>query len=153
MSKLRIATYRDREHIYRLSRELIEQTPHRMFTINTRRMYETIDAFLDGPKTEKIILLADNHLGEPVAFAMAFLWQPIFSEDKVAQEVGWYTNPTARKTSIPIRLLDAMEYWAKKCGASTFLSGYSSGFNPKLTQFYERRGYKLLEQVFFKELT
>jgi GNAT superfamily N-acetyltransferase len=138
--------------VYELAVELIEQTPHKMFTMNKRRMYETIDQFLEGPKEERIVLLASNDKDEPVAFAMAFLWQPIFSEDKVAQEVGWYTRPLARKTSVPIRLLLAMEFWAKQCGASTFLSGYSSGFNPKLTKFYERRGYKLLEQVFFKEL-
>lgn len=71
----------------------------------------------------------------------------------VAQELFWWVDESARKSSAAIRLLSEMEQAAREKGAASLIMLTLDKLNPEaLGRLYIRRGYKPQERAFIKEL-
>lgn len=68
---------------------------------------------------------------------------------RVATEIAWWVNPEDRKTSVGKELLQAFEDWAKDRGCITITM---ISIDDTLGSYYEKRGYKLTERTYMKEL-
>lgn len=71
----------------------------------------------------------------------------------MALEQFWYVMPTHRKTRVGLDLFSAFEKAGKEMGAKRLVMVHLANLTPESLQaFYERHGYKLVEQTFWKEL-
>ena len=69
------------------------------------------------------------------------------------QEVFWYVKPKARKGSVGIRLLSAMENWAKLKGANTFNMMSLEKVEPeKVERILLSKGYTKTERHYMRIL-
>ena len=71
----------------------------------------------------------------------------------VAQELFWWVDENARKSSAAIRLLSEMESEAREKGAKSLIMITLDKLTPEvLERLYIRRGYRPQERAFIKEL-
>jgi RimJ/RimL family protein N-acetyltransferase len=78
--------------------------------------------------------------------------QHFLSPVLIAQEIMWYVLPEFRQGSGSIRLVKEFENWAKELGAFAIVMASFKGTDSddRLSAIYEKRGYSLIEQHFFK---
>lgn len=67
----------------------------------------------------------------------------------MAIEIGWWVDPNRRGEGAGQQLMDAFERWAvdHNCDLITMVS-----IDDKVGEYYEKRGYKLYERTYMKEL-
>lgn len=77
---------------------------------------------------------------------------PFNPDIKMATELWWWVTPDARGSSAGARLLDAFDLWANDSGADlvSFTLEAESPVNPRAL---ERRGYRLMEYQFVREVS
>lgn len=99
----------------------------------------------------KILAVREN--GKLVAaLGMAITHDPN-SGMLMALEQFWYVMPTHRKTRVGLDLFAAFEKEGERCGAKRLVMVHLANLTPEsLQKFYERKGYRLVEQTFWKEL-
>jgi GNAT superfamily N-acetyltransferase len=93
----------------------------------------------------------DNVIGFLVA--MLVFYHPVIGPCKMATEIGWYVHPDFRHKGVARRLLDRYDEWAYREGCTHSLT--SAMFNDSYEQvksLYEKRGYKIVEASFIKEV-
>lgn len=72
----------------------------------------------------------------------------------VAIELLWYVKPEYRKGKYALQMVREFEKWAKAQGCEMISMGNMANSSMATTgKFYERLGYKLSEQTYFKGLT
>lgn len=69
----------------------------------------------------------------------------------VAKETLWWIEPAHRGGTTAIRMLDAVEKWAREQGCK-FVGVAGMGDDPRVGALYERRGYRGAEVHFLKGL-
>lgn len=95
------------------------------------------------------VLECDNRVLGSVGFIAV---SDINSGEKVASELFWFMDPLARGQGKA--LLEKFEARAKELGCARMLMIHLAGPRSEtLSRLYERRGYKLLESHFVKEIT
>jgi GNAT superfamily N-acetyltransferase len=89
--------------------------------------------------------------GEPIrGMISGIMFEDMSTGELCCMEFFWFVDPNERG-SIGIRLLDALESEARKRGAVRVLMAHlASEKTAKFEKLYERRGYELKEQVFYK---
>lgn len=104
-----------------------------------------------GQNVGKIFAVREN--GQLVAaLGMATTIDPN-SGMLMALEQFWYVMPTHRKTHVGLDLFAAFEKEGERCGAKRLVMVHLANLTPEsLQKFYERKGYRLVEQTFWKEL-
>lgn len=149
---IRIATEDDVEHIKRMSYRFYEASPYAGFEIDEDKVYEMIVGVLQAPKNEKIVLLSCQP--EPVGMVVGLSNEFLFNRKTIAVELMWWMDPEYRKGKDSIKLVEAYEYWAKNIAKADLLqlSLLTTEQAPQIEKFYSRRGYRLSEKSFFKEL-
>lgn len=71
----------------------------------------------------------------------------------VAQELFWWVDENARRSSAGLRLLSELELAAKEKGAGSIVLATLDKLNPDvLERLYTRRGYRPQERAFIKDL-
>ena len=78
--------------------------------------------------------------------------QHFLSPVLIAQEIMWYVHPEFRNGTGGIRLVSEFEKWAKELGAFAVVMASFKGTDSddRLSAIYDRRGYSLIEQHYFK---
>lgn len=100
-----------------------------------------------------VIFCARDEVGKVVGLFGAHFSDDPFSGWKTANESFWFVLPEARSSSVGIRLFNAFESEAKERDCKKILMVHLKGeFEAPLAALYERRGYRLLEQTFGKEI-
>jgi GNAT superfamily N-acetyltransferase len=91
--------------------------------------------------------------GAPFRGAIAgVMFQDLATADWCCMEYFWYVAKEERGT-LGLRLLDAFEKEAKSRGAVRIVMMHLENERAgKMQQLYERRGYKLREQIFVREV-
>ena len=69
-----------------------------------------------------------------------------------ATETWWFVREDWRGTGAGLRLMDALESWAKQAGAWRLSMMTIVGIAPGVEKIYARRGYRERENTFVKEL-
>ena len=86
------------------------------------------------------------------ALGMATTFDPN-SGQLMALEQFWYVMPSHRKTRAGLELFRAFEKAGKEAGAKRLVMVHLANLTPEsLQKFYEREGFRLVEQTFWKEL-
>jgi len=99
----------------------------------------------------KIFVVEDDN-GLVGALGAAFLPDP-YSGQMTAVEQFWYVLPSHRKTRVGMDLFLAFQQEAQKRQAKKMVMVHLAALTPEsLQKFYEKEGFKLAEQTFWKEL-
>lgn len=103
----------------------------------------------NGPGT---IFIATEEGRLAGALGAAFMPDP-YSGQLTALEQFWYVLPAFRKTRVGMELFQAFQEEARKRKAKKMVMVHLASLTPEsLQKFYEREGFKLAEQTFWKEL-
>lgn len=101
-----------------------------------------IQAYIEAPNTEKIIILDD------CGFIMGQATRFPFGPDLIASETAWWVEPEARGENKGGKLFEAFEYWAKNVAGCKLIS--MTSLNSTVEKIYRRKGYKLYERAYMK---
>jgi GNAT superfamily N-acetyltransferase len=93
---------------------------------------------------DKVFLLCEDK-----GFLAGVINKFILGPHRMAVELGWYVKPEHRGEKIGKDLMDGFEDWAKimSCILITMIS-----IDDEVGKYYEKRGYKLYERTYMKEL-
>jgi hypothetical protein len=108
-----------------------------------------LNVILSFRTRERVMFLLRSE-GKVVGYLAALATpHPFYPQVLTAAQYGWYVHPEHRKEASWV-LLDAYEQWATVIGCQLCtLANYNI---PKLSEAYEARGYRHIEQSFIKEL-
>lgn len=141
---MKIATHEDFEEIKSMSMEFLTHTGYTEYS-NEETISNLINNLLSGKQNEMIILLEPG-AGMLVGMSSPFVFGPHF----IASEIAWWVNPDKRDTGIGNELIQAFEYWAKNIAGCTLIT--LTSLDDSVGKFYEKKGYKLHERAYMKEL-
>lgn len=103
-------------------------------------------------KNDAVAVFVVEQDGKLAGTAGAILAPVFFNlQVRVAQEMFWFVSKDARGRRDSLRLLEAMEAWARENQAVS-LTMVSLAVNPNVGYLYLRRGYTALETHYVKEL-
>lgn len=99
----------------------------------------------------KIFAVSEN--GKLVGVLGAGFMEDPYSGQVTATEQFWYVLPSHRKTRAGMELFMAFQEEAKKRRVKKMVMVHLAALTPEsLQKFYEKEGFKLAEQTFWKEL-
>lgn len=107
---------------------------------------EVVTAYLDSPKNEKIVILADG------GFIMGAVIRFPFGKEHVATATAWWVNEESRGNGAGLKLLNAFEYWAKHIAGCKYLSMSTIDINKTIDKIAKKNKFKLFERAYMKVL-
>lgn len=154
---LKVATVEDTSRVYGVLHEALESHPNYPNTWKTfADIQEHMEVFI-GDRNNLVLLLcnAEDHriLGVLVAAKISspFLFQPW------ATELLWWVSPDGRKGRNPLRMIEALEYWARQEDCSyvklAMTERLSRRQTKRLNRIYRKKGFHPFERSYIKELT
>lgn len=146
----------DVERIYKLLSMAVKRTEYKDLIKSKEQCLLAIQNYLNLPNSDHICLLLidskDNYVG--ILAASKQYISPFFNP--IAAESVWWVDKSARKGTIPLRMLKAYEYWAKLIGCNKCCMGLIASAkdidHDKLRKLYTKMGYSLSEETYVKEL-
>jgi GNAT superfamily N-acetyltransferase len=129
--------------------QFIAQSPYADKGSTTEKVTQTIESLLRDRNKGIVILYIMND--KPVGLIGGLTSEMIFSHDLVASELFWWVDPNFRSRKA-LSLKEAFEYWARRVGAKYVAMGALPSQGEKVARFYERTGYKNLENSYLKVL-
>lgn len=148
MSKVtyRIATEADVINLKQLTDSMLAHTSLGVATESK------IKGLVNSPIT-LVMLGIDNESNKLVGFVCGVVHESVFNTTKRVSDIGLYVAPEYRNSEIAAVLIEHLETWAMKMGASQIWLGQTTGDYPKLVErFYNRLGYKTQGFNCLKEL-
>ena len=88
-----------------------------------------------------------------VGFSGVLIYENRLTDHKIANEHYWYVLPSYRKGKNPLKLIRAVEKWAKEHECSHMImnaSNLASDNHDRVVRIYERLGYTLFETSMMK---
>ena len=113
---------------------------------------KTLEHLLDSD--DGVVFIAIGANGRPIGGAGAMAYPYYFNlACRAGQELFWWIDPEIRGGLVGIRLLHALEAWAKERGCRTFtmISLPAIGDSPA-ARIYPRMGYRPSEHSFIKRV-
>lgn len=111
---------------------------------------KTWNLFLDA-ELGKIFVAREND-GVVGALGAVFVPDP-YSGQVTAVEQFWFVLPSHRKTRVGMELFQAFREEAQKRQAKKMVMVHLAALTPEsLQKFYEKEGFRLAEQIFWKEI-
>lgn len=148
---LRLGTEADTEVVVRLCQEFFAQTQYGNIPVSKSDIEKTSRPFLGPVNTNNVCILWDgkDHFG----IIGGLINEIPFINRKVAVECMWYVDPALRGSEAGEKLLDAFEHWAYLSGADMIqMMCLPDGTGKLLDRYYKKRGYRLTELTYTKEL-
>lgn len=133
----REATYKDLPTIIKFLRAFHKASCYSNEPFDPVYTAETVECLMDDPRA--VIFIHDTGI---IGGGLDDCW---FNGEPYAAELFWYAE------SKGIELLKAFENWAKDQGAKSVTMVHLSS-EDRVSKIYKRRGYKVLEHAFSKEL-
>lgn len=143
---LALATTDDIPNIAYLIQELHSESPVSEMTLFDINRVQDVCLHLIQDKNSVIILERQDKI---IGALGATITPGTFSYDKLSTEIFWFVKPEFRSYKIASSMMGAYEYWAKMNGCR-FVS--LSCVDPGLKKLYNRKGFKLVETAFLKEV-
>jgi len=117
---------------------------------NSAKVYNSL---FDAINRDDFYILVLTHGKEIVGMLITFVAPCFFSEAVQATEIVWYVDPDHRGSRVSIGMLDLFEEWARtKEAVCANLMNLDVLNAEKVAKMYTKRGYKLAENTFVKEL-
>lgn len=148
---LRHATLADVPILVDHAYKLYQQSTYSYVSWDRDRAQQMIEkAIVEGGKDFLVLLSYDGD--KIVGGVMAYAFEPLFSRERVAVESYLWLDEEFRTSRRGSELLDAYEYWCKLVNVKIAQVGLLASADPRMAKFYERRGYRVGETVYYKEL-
>jgi GNAT superfamily N-acetyltransferase len=147
---IRCATREDLAAIVLMAAKFAAADSYRGFVSQNVEQLEQLARFL---LEHGAIFVAEDTRGPAIVVGMigvSVLAHPIDGAI-VGSEVAWWIEPDFRGGSAGVRLLEAAEAWARAMGATRFQM-VAPALNPRVGEFYRRRGYAEVETTWQREL-
>lgn len=141
---MKIATIEDLPELLEMGMKFISTTGYAEYS-NEETVSNLLTTILTGEKNVMIVLLEPG-VGMLVGMSSPF----VFGNHLLASEIGWWVNEDKRKSGIGVQLMEAFEYWAKNVAGCTLIT--LTSLDDKVGKLYEKKGYKLYERAYMKEL-
>lgn len=151
MYELKLATNEHIDSILYLLKEFYKSSPYAHLPYDDLKVHELITTLLTSSKEDKIIILGikDNI---PIGLIIGQTTQSVFANQKIGLELAWWVDPEHRGSSIGLKLLRAYEDWCLRVGCQIIQMSLLGPSQAILGPIYERLGYRLIEQAYFKEI-
>lgn len=150
---LRIAKELDQPIVTQLVEKFFKNTQYGYLPVDHEALNSLAGEFLQGDNRQKICLLWEKE-GKVQGIIGGQMVSVPFLNRKAAVECMWWVEPEARGTEAATSLLDAFEYWGKLQGADFMqMMCMPDRVGKALDRWYTRRGYRLTELTYTKEIT
>lgn len=149
---VRLATKEDIPVLLRFARNFLHASPYKTMKFDVVKGRQFLEQAVEGFGFDRVVLVALND-GEPIGMLVGAASEPVFSNTKVAMELGWWIEEESRHTRASFLLYKAYEDWAERVGCSHVQGAYLPGISPDLDEFYKKLGYKQVETSYLKVLT
>lgn len=145
---IRVATEADIPALVDLGQEMHLESNFSSLTFDVEKTKEYVKSLLGYG-----IVFCSEDNGKITGFIAGFLYQPYFSYDFLATDIGLFITKDARGGMAAPRLIDSFTKWAESNGAKQVRPGISVGGNIEgVARLYERMGYSIVGSVFMKEI-
>lgn len=145
---IRVATEADIPALVDLGLEMHKESNFASLTFDVEKTKEYVKNLLGYG-----IVFCSEANGTVTGFIAGFLYQPYFSYDWMASDIGLFIKKDARGGMAAPKLIDAFTKWAQEKGAKQIRPGISVGGNIEgVGRLYERMGYSIVGSVFMKEI-
>lgn len=141
---MKIATIDDLPEVLEMSMKFMASTGYTEYS-DEQNIRNLIESIVTGRQDQMIILLKPG-VGFVAGQATPFAFGPHY----LASEIAWWINEEHRKDGAGAELLEAFEYWAKNVAGCTIIT--LTSLDDTVGKFYEKKGYKLYERAYMKEL-
>lgn len=141
---MKIATIEDVAEVLEMSNQFMDSTGYKKYS-DEQNIRNLIESIVTGRQDQMIILLKPG-VGFIAGQATPFAFGPHY----LASEIAWWINEEQRKTGAGAELIEAFEYWAKNVAGCTIIS--LTSLDDSVGKFYEKKGYRLHERAYMKEL-
>lgn len=141
---MKIATVEDLPEIMDFAMKFIAVTGYADYS-DEATIEQLAKNLITGPQNISIILLKPG-IGMLAGMSSPF----VFGPHLIASEVAWWVEPDKRGQKDGEELVDAFEYWAKHKAGCTLIT--LTSLDDKVGKFYEKKGYKLHERAYMKNL-
>jgi len=148
---VRLATPEDIDLLIGFMKSFHKVSPYRSMRFDTHRSRDFLNGVIKGSLKDHVALIALKD-GKAVGFLVGGANQPVFSQAKIAVEMGWWIDEEHRNTRSALLIFQAYEDWAFRIGCSHIQAAYLPGVSPPLERFYEKRGYVQVESSFLKTI-
>lgn len=130
----RAGTEADIEQVVEVTNRMLEHTGLGLATP------DKIRKLILSPKTLTLIACDGNKI---VGFTAGVVHENLFNDRVRVSDIGVFVLPEYRASRIARDLIEHLEKWAKKQGASEIWLGQTTGDNPNaVVRYYNRLGYK-----------
>lgn len=141
---MKIATIEDLPEVLEMSMKFLSKSGYEKYS-DEGQIRNLIETVVTGAQNQMIILLQPG-----VGFIAGQVSPFVFGPNLIASEIAWWVNEDKRKSGAGVELMDAFEYWAKNVAGCTMIT--LTSLDPKVGKIYEKKGYKLHERAYMKEL-
>jgi predicted N-acetyltransferase YhbS len=146
---IRHATYEDTAFAGELAKEAYKelQAPVEVDEVNFIKQTRQI---LQSPMSCTFVAVASGRVvGTIQAVIIPAPWNP---GENTACLLHWFVKEKYRKSSTGLKLFRNMERWARKNGATHVLAGLSANSDARLEKYFDKKGYKLMNTQYIREI-
>lgn len=130
------------EGVLDLARSMHQESPiYRKFPFNDAVFRGWLTAAVNQP--EKFFCSVAKQDGNIIGAMLGVTMNMLFSDSKMASELGVFVKPENRGTRAGLKLVKSFETWAEKQGCSLITVGVSAGItDERAVKFYEKLGFE-----------
>jgi len=141
---MKIATEEDIEEVLEMSLNFLHKSGYEKYS-DEGQIRNLIKTVVTGTQNQMIILLEPG-----VGFIAGQVSPFVFGPGLIASEIAWWVTEDKRNTGAGAELMNAFEYWAKNVAGCKMIT--LTSLDAKVGKLYEKKGYKLYERAYMKEL-
>lgn len=146
---LKLATEEDWDTCLYLTRQMYAHSHWTNSVFVPGKCRQVFESYLAGDKTKIVIILLCNP--DPYGLIIGVKQDLPFCDGSVSTELVWWVDENRKDIRGLLWLYEAFEHWSRTVKATYIQSGMLLDM-ADLSKFYERRGYKRVEQSYFKEI-
>lgn len=148
---IRLATHEDSPVLLEIAKKFHEESPYQTLEFSREKGIRVLSNIIGGDLKNSVCLVALKG-DEIIGFIFGAAESPVFSNDKIAMELGWFVLEEHRKTRASLLLFHAYEDWAKRVGCKYIQAAFLPGTGTDLSEFYIRNGYSQVESSYLKQI-
>jgi len=147
---IRKATYDDILDIAYLGKKFAKESQNSGLGWSQEKVFNSLH---DAVQRDDFLILVMEKDDEVIGFFAGLVTPCFFSDAKQAVDLAWFVHKDHRGSREALGMIDMYEEWAKKSGA-VFVNMVNLDVlnGDKVRKMYEKRGYRLVENTFAKEL-
>lgn len=150
---MRVAAHDDLPKLIEMGRAAYQESPrYRAFSFNEHKIRRFFNEVQNALLIQYACIYVAETKGEIIGMIICALNEPFFSYDKMVTDLLVYVQAEHRGSFAFVKLIRALERWAKKQGDLPIAIGVSSEIHAEKTvKLYQRLGYRLTGYLMVKD--